>query len=91
MNSKLKNLSFRKLKISDYVEFRKLFYLSFKKNLSFEFYKWRYFNEKFSFCYGVFDKKKLIANGRNKFCRPTKLIPKNFIKDKKMREFYINQ
>ena len=62
MNSKLKNLSFRKLKISDYVEFRKLFYLSFKKNLSFEFYKWRYFNDKFSFCYGAFEKKKLIAN-----------------------------
>ena len=62
MNTKLKNLSFRKLKITDYVEFRKLFYLSFQKNLSFEFYKWRYFNDKFSFCYGAFDKKKLIAN-----------------------------
>ena len=39
----------------------------------------------------TFDKKRLIANGPNKYCRPTKLVPKNFIKDKKMREFYINQ
>ena len=59
---KFQNLSFRKLKISDYDEFRKLFYSCFKKKLSFEFYKWRYFNNKFSFCYGAFDKYKLIAN-----------------------------
>ena len=59
---KLKNLNFRKLKISDYYEFRKLFYLCFKKKLSFEFYKWRYFSDKFSFCYGAFEKSKLIAN-----------------------------
>ena len=59
---KFQNLSFRKLKISDYDEFRKLFYSCFKKKLSFEFYKWRYFNNKFSFCYGVFEKYKLIAN-----------------------------
>ena len=49
MNSKFKNFNFQKLKITDYEEFRKLFYLSFQKNLSFEFYKWRYFNDKFSF------------------------------------------
>jgi len=59
---KFQNLSFRKLKISDYDEFRKLFYSCFKKKISFEFYKWRYFNNKFSFCYGAFDKYKLIAN-----------------------------
>ena len=59
---KFQNLSFRKLKISDYDEFRKLFYSCFKKKLSFEFYKWRYFNNKFSFCYGAFEKYKLIAN-----------------------------
>ena len=39
----------------------------------------------------TFDKKRLIANGANKYCRPTNLLPKTFIKDKTMREFYINQ
>ena len=64
MISKLKNsnLIYRKLKISDYDQFRKLFFLCFKKNISYDFFKWRYFNNKFSFCYGVFVSSKLIAN-----------------------------
>ena len=64
MNSKLKNKNFiyRKLKISDYREFQKLFYLCFKRKISFEFFKWRYFDNKSSFCYGVFLSSKLIAN-----------------------------
>ena len=62
MNNKYINFKFRKLKISDYEEFRKLFYSCFKKKITFEFFKWRYFNDKFSFCYGVFDSAKLIAN-----------------------------
>lgn len=60
-NSKSK-LNFRKLKISDYKEFSKLFYSCFKKKVSFDFYKWRYFSNKHSFCYGVFNFSKLIAN-----------------------------
>ena len=62
MSIKLQNLHFRKLKISDYSEFKKLFYSCFKRKLSFEFYKWRYFNDKFSFCYGAFEDCKLIKN-----------------------------
>ena len=64
MNSKLKNLNFiyRKLKISDYSEFRKLFFLCFGRKISFEFFKWRYLSNKFSFCYGVFESTRLIAN-----------------------------
>ena len=64
MNLKLKNLNltYRKLKISDYEEFRKLFYHCFKKKISFNFYKWRYFNDKTSFCWGVFNSSNLIAN-----------------------------
>jgi hypothetical protein len=64
VNSKIKNsnLIYRKLKISDYEEFRKLFYSCFKKKISFDFFKWRYFNNKFSFCYGAFVSSKLIAN-----------------------------
>ena len=64
MICKLENSKFifRKLKISDYQNFRKLFYLCFKKKISYDFYKWRYFNDRFSFCYGVFDSSKLIAN-----------------------------
>ena len=64
MNSKLKNsnLTYKKLKISDYDEFRKLFYLCFKKKISFDFFKWRYFSNKSSFCYGAFISSKLIAN-----------------------------
>ena len=64
MNSKLKNshLTYRKLKIDDYDEFEKLFYSCFKRKISFDFFKWRYFSNKFSFCYGAFDASKLIAN-----------------------------
>ncbi len=64
MITKLKdiNLIYRKLKISDYSEFKKLFYLCFKRNISFKFYKWRYFNNRSSFCYGAFLSSKLIAN-----------------------------
>ena len=64
MHSKLKNLNFiyRKLKISDYSEFRKLFFLCFDRKISFEFFKWRYLSNKFSFCYGVFESTRLIAN-----------------------------
>lgn len=61
---KLKDLklTYRKLKISDYYEFKKLFYNCFSKQISFKFFKWRYFNDKSSFCYGVFKKSRLIAN-----------------------------
>ena len=64
MYSKLKNsnLIYRKLKISDYHEFQKLFYLCFNKKISFDFFKWRYFSNKLSFCYGAFETSKLIAN-----------------------------
>ena len=62
MKIKLKNLHYRKLRITDYYEFRKLFYSCFKKRVSFKFYKWRYFSNKFSFCYGAFNSSKLIAN-----------------------------
>jgi len=56
------NLVYKKLKTSDYDEFRKLFYLCFKKKISYDFFKWRYFSNKLSFCYGVFESSKLIAN-----------------------------
>lgn len=64
MYSKLKNsnLIYRKLKISDYHEFQKLFYLCFNKKITFNFFKWRYFSNKLSFCYGAFETSKLIAN-----------------------------
>jgi hypothetical protein len=62
MELKYKNLYYRKLKITDYRVFRKLFYSCFKRRISFDFYKWRYFSNKFSFCYGVFSSSKLIAN-----------------------------
>ena len=39
----------------------------------------------------TFDKRKLLENPHPKFVRSTKLLPKNFIKDKKMREFYMQQ
>lgn len=61
-NYKYSNLKFKKLKISDYQKFKKLFYLCFKKKISYEFFKWRYFKEKSSFCYGVFDSTELVAN-----------------------------
>ena len=56
------DLVYRKLKISDYDQFRKLFFLCFKKKISYDFFKWRYFSNKFSFCYGAFEASKLIAN-----------------------------
>ena len=64
MNSNLKvsKLVYRKLKISDYSEFKKLFYSCFNKKISFNFFKWRYFSDKFSFCYGIFKSSNLIAN-----------------------------
>ncbi len=64
MNPELKNLNlvYRKLKISDYNKFKILFYLCFNKKISFKFFKWRYFSNKFSFCYGAFEKSSLIAN-----------------------------
>lgn len=64
MNSKLKNskLIYRKLKLTDYNQFSKLFNNCFRRKVSFDFFKSRYFNDKFSFCYGVFLSSKLIAN-----------------------------
>lgn len=62
MKEKLKNLKFRKLKISDYEQFRKLFLDCFKMKVSYKFFKWRYFSDKNSFCYAAFDNRKLIAN-----------------------------
>ena len=64
MNSKLKknNFTYRKLKLSDYNKFNKLFYSSFKKKISYDFFKWRYFSNKSSFCYGAFYSSELIAN-----------------------------
>lgn len=64
MDCKSKNLklTYRKLKISDYQEFSKLFYHCFKKKISFDFFKWRYLSRKSSFCYGAFVSSKLIAN-----------------------------
>ena len=56
------NLIYRKLKITDYHQFSKLFYSCFKKEISFKFFKWRYFNNKFSFCYGAFKDSVLISN-----------------------------
>ena len=55
-------LIFRKLKLSDYQKFEKLFKKTFKKKISYEFFKWRYFNDRYSFCYGVFRSSNLIAN-----------------------------
>ena len=55
-------LTYKKLKISDYENFKRLFYSTFKKKISFDFFKWRYFSDKSSFCYGAFHSKKLIAN-----------------------------
>ena len=64
MNLKIqtKKLIYRKLKISDFPEFQELFYLSFGKRISYNFFKWRYFTNKLSFCYGAFESSKLIAN-----------------------------
>jgi len=62
MKVKFKDFSFRILKITDYNEFKNLFYSCFKKKVSYEFFNWRYFSNKSSFCYGVFQSSKLIAN-----------------------------
>lgn len=64
MNSELDELklNFRKLRISDYDQFKKLFKNSFNKEISYDFYKWRYFKDKHSFCYGAFKSSRLIAN-----------------------------
>ncbi len=56
------NLTCRKLKLTDYDQFKKLFYHSFKKKISYEFFKWRYFTDQNSFCYGAFVSSRLIAN-----------------------------
>jgi hypothetical protein len=55
-------LIIRKLKVSDFKEFERLFYSCFKKKISYNFFKWRYFTDKTSFCCGIFEKKRLIAN-----------------------------
>ena len=64
MNSDLDELklNYRKLKISDYYQFKRLFKYSFNKEISYDFYKWRYFKDKYSFCYGAFKSSTLIAN-----------------------------
>ena len=84
------NLTFRKLKITDYHQFSKLFYSCFKKKISIKFFKWRYFNNKFSFCYGAFKESILISNvgmisiklNNNKneriFSRHTSMVLKKF-------------
>jgi len=59
---KKSNLIFRKLKLSDFNQFKKLFKHCFHREISFEFFKSRYFDDKYSFCYGVFNSSKLIAN-----------------------------
>lgn len=55
-------ITFRKLKLEDYKNFKILFKACFKRNVSYNFYKWRYFSDKLSFCYGAFCSSKLIAN-----------------------------
>ena len=60
--SKNSELFFRKLKISDFKKCKKLFYACFKKKISYEFFKWRYFSDKSSFCFGLFFSNDLIAN-----------------------------
>ena len=64
MKSKLKHskLIYRKLKISDYKQFRKLFFSCFNKSVTLDFFKFRYFSDKHSFCYGAFKSSILIAN-----------------------------
>ena len=44
-------------------EFKELFLKPWRsKTISFDFFKWRYFSDKHSFCYGVFYSSELIAN-----------------------------
>ena len=64
MNAKkiYSNLTYRKLKLSDYKKFSELFNSIFKRRISYKFFKWRYFSDKSSFCYGAFLSTKLIAN-----------------------------
>ena len=62
LNLKNSDLTYRKLKLSDYYQFKKLFHNCFNRKISYDFFKWRYFNDKHSFCYGVFDSSILIAN-----------------------------
>jgi len=62
MQTKLNTLIFRKLKITDFKKFKKLFYKSFNRKISYNFFKWRYIDDKLSFCFGVFYKSDLIAN-----------------------------
>ena len=61
-NIKNLNLVIRRLKISDFEKFKKLFQLCFKKKVSYNFFKWRYFSDKFSFCFGVFNSSSMIAS-----------------------------
>ena len=61
-NQNYDKLTFRKLKLSDYPKFEKLFKKTFKKKISYKFFKWRYFLDRNSFCYGVFQSSNLIAN-----------------------------
>ncbi len=62
LNLKNSDLTYRKLKLSDYYQFKKLFQICYNRKISYDFFKWRYFNDKHSFCYGVFDSSRLIAN-----------------------------
>ena len=62
LNSNIQKINFRKLKLTDFKKFEKLFYNTFKKKISYKFFKWRYFNDRHSFCYGVFKSSHLIAN-----------------------------
>ena len=43
------DLTFRRLKLSDYYEFKNYFIFVLKKGVSY-FYKWRYFKNRLSFC-----------------------------------------
>lgn len=61
-NLKNSDLTYRKLKLSDYHQFKKLFQNCYNRKISYDFFKWRYFNDNHSFCYGVFDSSRLIAN-----------------------------
>ena len=67
LNSANSRLIVRELKLSDYPQFKKLFYLCFKKHVSYKFFKWQYFDDKVSFCYGVFKSSEQIANVGMKF------------------------
>ena len=49
LNFKNIRLTYRKLKLSDYHEFNKLFYNCFSRKVSYDFYKSRYFLISFHF------------------------------------------